>query len=336
MKILFIGGINQGNSPKGGEEYKNQLLIPKIHAHFEETIIIDTYRWTRKPPVWWDLIITILFKNPDVVLISASSVSTYRLLKLIHIFRPSAIHKTTYLVIGGYFPDGIRESRFDWQTYKDLKSIIVQGETLKRNLQVYSELKNITVTSNFKNFPITHRVKKKEISVFKFVFVGRISKGKGINEILEAINILSQTQTYFEVDFYGPIEENFDLETDKSKYCGFLNFQNFPEKAYSKLSEYDCMLFPTYWKGEGFPGVIIDAFVAGLPVIATDWNMNTEIIEEGINGFIIEPKSPRELADKMQYVMQNREELEKIGENNLASAKDYHIDKIWPQIMELL
>ncbi len=96
------------------------------------------------------------------------------------------------------------------------------------------------------------------------------------------------------------------------------------------------MLFPTYWKGEGFPGVIIDAFVAGLPVIATDWNMNTEIIEDGVNGFIIEPKSSAALAEKMQYVMQSRGELEKIRQNNFTRAKDYHIDKIWPQIMELL
>ena len=96
------------------------------------------------------------------------------------------------------------------------------------------------------------------------------------------------------------------------------------------------MLFPTYWKGEGFPGVIIDAFVAGLPVIATDWNMNTEIIEDGVNGFIIEPKSSEALAEKMQYVMHNRKELENIRENNLARAKDYQIDKVWPQILELL
>lgn len=336
MSLAFIGAINQGNPPQGGEEYKNQLLLSKIKISYEWKIMIDTHRWKNNPGAMWSLIKCLLFKNPDIILISASSVSTYRLLKLIHLFRPSLIFNTTYLVIGGYFPEGVRESRFDWRAYKDLKNIIVQGETLKRNLQAHSELKNITVTPNFKNFPIIHRVQKKEISVFKFVFVGRISKGKGIKEILEAINILGDPQTHFEVDFYGPIEENFDLETDKSKYCGFLDFQNEPEMAYSKLSEYDCMLFPTYWKGEGFPGVVIDAFVVGLPVIATDWNMNTEIIKDGVNGFIIEPKNSKALADKMQYVMQNRQELEKISKNNLARVNDYHIDIVWPQIMELL
>jgi len=334
LKILFIGGINQANIPNGGEEYKNQLLHSKINEAFQERIIIDTYRWFKKPRILWSLVVTILFQNADVVLISASSVSTYRLIKLISFIRPSLIEKTTYLVIGGYFPEGIQTERFSWKFYKNLKNVIVEGESLKRNLQIHSGLTNINVISNFKTFPNFSLNRNHDThSLFRFVFVGRISEGKGIKEILEALNILNQTDIAFEIDFYGPVEEQFDLDTDNSKYCGFLDFQHNPEIAYSKLSQYDCMLFPTYWRGEGFPGVIIDAFVAGLPVIATDWNMNTETIEEGVNGFIIEPKSSEALAEKMQYVMHNEKELENIRENNLARAQDYHIDKIWPQLI---
>lgn len=336
MKLVFIGAINQGNYPKGGEEYKNQLLIEKINESFKQAEIIDTYQWLKTPMVWWSLIKTTLFQNPDVILISASSVSTYRLLKLISWIRPSLIYKIAYLVIGGYFPEGIKTKRFNWRTYQNLRKVILQGQTLKNMVARHSELSNLLVISNFKAFPENVKLIIDQNLIFKFVFIGRISKGKGVKEILESLEILTHSQNHFEVHFYGPIEEQFDLETENSKYCGFLDFQNDPEKAYSKLSEYDCMLFPTYWKGEGFPGVVIDAFVAGLPVIATDWNMNTEFIEEGVNGFIIEPKSSKALADKMKFVIENREELGKISENNLARATDYHIDKIWPQIMELL
>jgi glycosyltransferase involved in cell wall biosynthesis len=336
MKLVLIGAINQSNNPKGGEEYKNQLLVSKINEAFEERIIIDTYRWIEKPQIWWSLVKTILFEHLDIILISASSVSTYRLLKLISWIRPSLIKRTTYLVIGGYFPEGIRTKIFNWRAYKNLRNVILQGQKLYNIIGKHTELKNLHVIPNFKSFPETIKLIKGENSIFKFVFVGRISTSKGIKEILEAINILIQSDNAFEIDFYGPIEEHFDLDTYKSKYRGFLDFQNDPEIAYSKLSEYDCMLFPTYWKGEGFPGVIIDAFVAGLPVIATDWNMNTEIIEDGVDGFIIEPKSSRALVEKMEYVMQNRKELEKISKNNIHRANDYHIDKIWPKIMELL
>ena len=217
-----------------------------------------------------------------------------------------------------------------------MKNIIVQGVSLKRKLLIHTGLGNINVISNFKDFPLIVRNLKEETSTFKFVFIGRISQGKGIREILQAMSILTQNEKHFEIHFYGTLEEHFDLETDKSKYCGFLDFQKNPEESYSKLSDYDCMLFPTYWIGEGFPGVIIDAFIAGLPVIATDWNMNIEIIEDGINGFIIEPKSSEALAEKMEHIMRNREELGIIRKSNLSRAQDYHIDRIWPQIMELL
>ncbi len=337
MKLVFIGAINHGNPPRGGEEYKNQLLVKKIDQSFIQSKILDTYRWLKKPQVWWGLINNLFIQSREVVLISASSVSTYRLIKLMSLMRPSLMERTTYLVIGGYFPEGIRSKRFDWKYYGKLKNILVEGDLLRMTVLANSELSNVKVVPNFKTFPNLNFLSNEKLNhKFRFVFVGRISEGKGVKEILEAINILSQTNNDFEVHFYGPLEENFELERENSKYRGFLDFQNDPEITYSELSEYDCMLFPTYWKGEGFPGVIIDAFVAGLPVIATDWNMNTEIIEEGINGFVIEPKSSKALADKMKFVIENREELGKISQNNLACAKDYHIDKIWPQIMELL
>jgi glycosyltransferase involved in cell wall biosynthesis len=337
MKILFIGAINKYNPPRGGEEYKNQLLDLKINESYNFPIMIDTNRWSNKPQIWWDLLVSILFKKVDVVLISASSVSTYRLLNIIRWMKPSLLHKTTYLVIGGYFPEGIRTKRFNWKAYSKLKNVVVEGELLRQQIISNSNLVNVKVVPNFKTFPnldIKDRIIKN--GKFRFVFVGRISNAKGINEILEAAQILKSSNEEFEIDFYGPTEERFDFNNKNTKYSGFLDFQNNSEKSYLTLTENNCMLFPTYWMGEGFPGVIIDAFVAGLPVIATDWNMNTEIIEDGVNGFIIEPKSSKALAEKMEYAMQNREELEKISENNLARAKDYHIDKIWPQIMELL
>jgi glycosyltransferase involved in cell wall biosynthesis len=193
------------------------------------------------------------------------------------------------------------------------------------------------VLPNFKTFPnlLLQSGKKLNYS-FSFVFVGRISKGKGISEIIDAVKILNKTNEEFKVDFYGPVEEEFDFDSNRTNYGGFLDFQNDPIQAYTKLASYDCMLFPTYWKGEGFPGVIIDAFIAGLPVIATDWNMNTEIIEEGINGFIIPPYDTVSLANKMKWVMDNRETLINIGARNNKKAKQYHIDSIWPELLEII
>ena len=95
-------------------------------------------------------------------------------------------------------------------------------------------------------------------------------------------------------------------------------------------------MFPTTWKGEGFPGVIIDAYAAGLPVIATDWNLNKEIICEGENGFIIPPNDVQALAKKMIWVMNNRDLCKEIGMNNQIVSKHYHIDNVWYKLIDLI
>jgi glycosyltransferase involved in cell wall biosynthesis len=337
MSLVFIGAINQGYPPLGGEEYKNQLLITKINASFNDAKIIDTFQWIKRPKVWTSLLLNILVKRVDIVLISASSVSTYRLLNLMQWIRPSLLRKTTYLVIGGYFPEGIRSNRFDWRFYKNLKNVVVEGDLLRKTVLANSGLSNVRVVPNFKTFPNLLLLSDEKFNNhFQFVFVGRISKGKGVSEIVDAAKILNKTNIEFEVDFYGPIEEEFDFESNNTNYCGFLDFQNDPEQAYTKLASYDCMLFPTYWKGEGFPGVIIDAFIAGLPVIATDWNMNSEIIEDGVNGFIIPPNDTVSLANKMMWVMENRDTSKAIGTRNQKKANDYHIDLIWPKLLEII
>jgi glycosyltransferase involved in cell wall biosynthesis len=333
LSLLFLGAINEGNVARGGEEYKNQMLYYKLKLEALKVEFIDTHFWLRKPMIWFKILLNVFLRNYDSIIISASSVSTYRLLRIIRFFRPSILNKITYLVVGGYFPQGIKEKKFDWKVYKNLKNIVVQGNLLKNTLLGHSNLNNVKVLPNFKSFTNFKAQLLVKDNIFRFVYVGRISKSKGIGEILEAISLLKAKDFNFHVTFYGPVEDTFKLESSNASYGGILDIQSNSNEVYAKLSTYNVMLFPTYWKGEGFPGVLIDAFIAGLPVIATDWNMNKEIIEEGINGFLIEPKSTEALVQKMIWVMENRSELDVLRLNNLTNANKYHIDTIWQNLI---
>ena len=332
MKLLFIGGINRGNPPRGGEEYKNQLLIKKI----ENSTIIDTHRWLQNPLVWVKLLFNLFFRRWDNILLSTSSLSTFRLLLIIYILKPSILKKITYLVIGGYFPEAIRAKRYKWEYYKQLKNVILEGELLKIDLQMHSELKNIKVIPNFKDFPVLENFQDQFKQTFSFIYIGRISQSKGIREIIEAAKELQNMGIEFTVDFFGPLEDDFDFSETFINYRGFLDFQKLGRESYEFISSYNCMLFPTYWQGEGFPGVIIDAFIAGLPVITSDWNMNKELIEEGVNGFIVPAKSTAALREKMEFVVHNQNLLKEIRYNNLLKAKNYHIDIVFRQLESTL
>ncbi len=340
MKVLFVGAINIFNLPNGGEEYKNQLILEKLsELTIFHTEAIDTYNWKSKPILIFKLFINLLFRRFDSIVISASSASTYLLLKIISKIKPSILLNTHYFVIGGYFPEGIKTKRYNWKTYSNLKSVVVEGNILKDQILSISELNNVKVAPNFKKFDSELKLKFKDDSIFKFVFIGRISKSKGILEIVEASRILKiqHPAINFTVDLYGPFEEEIKFPEDLPMYYkGYLDIMNNQQESYATLSEYSCMLFPTYWKGEGFPGVIIDAYIAGLPVIATDWNMNKEVVEDGETGSIIPIQDANSLAMAMLKMMQEPDLVKKMSENSLKKAKDFHINNVWPKIEKLL
>jgi glycosyltransferase involved in cell wall biosynthesis len=68
------------------------------------------------------------------------------------------------------------------------------------------------------------------------------------------------------------------------------------------LADYDVLVLPTFWKGEGYPGVIIEAFCAGVPVIATSLDGIKEIVSHGKNGLLVQPKNVAELAGAMRSI----------------------------------
>jgi glycosyltransferase involved in cell wall biosynthesis len=67
------------------------------------------------------------------------------------------------------------------------------------------------------------------------------------------------------------------------------------EKSTNVLKDYYLLLFPTHYKTEGLPGSIIDAYTAGVPVIASRWQGFSDVILEGITGFGYEMKNQKEL-----------------------------------------
>ncbi len=343
-RILFIGAVNKGQLPAGGEEYKNQLLVKRLWLDSRLTVV-DTFNWKKNPIVLFKLLLFIWFFNYDKIVISASSASTYRLVQFLNFF-PHLLSKTHYFVIGGYFPEGLKIKKYLSKYYKGLKSIVVEGEILKDQILKVDQLQNVSVISNFKEFDLWNLKSTADflLNTKRFVFISRISKSKGVDTIFEAVKILNLEglKGSFIIDFYGKIESEFEFEFRQglldtgSNYMGYLDLMNHTAEAYKTLNKYDVMLFPTYWMGEGFPGVIIDAFVSGLPVIATDWNMNKELIEEEETGMIIPIKDGMALASAMsRFIIEDNLSL-RMSKNCSEKAAQFHIDKVWHQIQKVL
>ena len=111
-------------------------------------------------------------------------------------------------------------------------------------------------------------------------------------------------QNKFLIDFYGKIDDSYESSFKERvdlipnvNYQGFLNLGE--NEGYDKLSTYDMMLFPTYWKGEGFAGVFIDSFVSGVPMIVSDWAHNRQFLKESETALFVPVHDVTALYEKM-------------------------------------
>jgi len=66
-------------------------------------------------------------------------------------------------------------------------------------------------------------------------------------------------------------------------------------------------VFPTYYKIETFGSVIIEAMQYELPIISTNFGGISEIIDDGVEGFLVNTKSPTEIAEKLEILLNNKE-----------------------------
>ena len=288
-KVILIGAINEGNVPTCGETMKNQLFVKRFNELFDKVITVDTLNWQKRPWVLIKLFFTLLFNKGAKVIISASGAATYLMTFLYYI----PLKKNVYFwVVGGNLAQRVKDGVYKIKILQHLRKIIVQGKSMVADLNQIG-LNNVIYIPNSKPITFTPKIEqKKDGEKYRFVFLSRVNPYKGIKEIIEAVNLLNEKglRDQYVVDFYGSIDILYKNEFEQListyeniEYKGYLNLLN--SEGYKILSEYDVMLFPTYWEGEGFPGIVIDANIAGLPIIATDWNLNSEVIKDKETGY---------------------------------------------------
>ena len=130
----------------------------------------------------------------------------------------------------------------------------------------------------------------------RFVYLGQIHSGKGIHELIEAAGNLPDGLS---VDVHGTFgfdvpEDAFD-ERPGIAYRGVVP----PVRVHEVLSSFDALVLPSHHVGEGYPGVVLEAYGAGLPVICTRWRALPELVDD-TTGILVEPANSEALCRAMR------------------------------------
>lgn len=211
--------------------------------------------------------------------------------------------------------------------------IIPEGQGVKRDLEMGGITKkplNVLGYGNIRGVDMYHYSKRPEVlswacsiqdsKFFTYLYVGRIVRDKGINDLVHAFRRLNEIHHNTRLFLVGMYEDSLDPISEETRNEIRLNnaIVSVGYKTGDELLSYfaasDCFVFPSY--REGFPNTVLEAGAMGLPSIVTDINGSREIIIEGENGIIIPPRDSESLFCAMQEMIINPTKREYMAQNS--------------------
>ena len=208
--------------------------------------------------------------------------------------------------------------------------IVPEGEGVKADLISYNITRKplqVLGYGNVRGVDMQHYSRTSEVmtaaqsisrsDVFTFVFVGRVVRDKGINELVEAFVRLHQAEPATRLILVGWFEDNLDPVSDQTKQdierCDAIEAVGSQSDVRPWLAAADALVFPSY--REGFPNVVLEAGALDLPSIVTDINGSREIIVHGKNGVIVPPRNAQALLQAMTQFVQNPQATQAMAAN---------------------
>lgn len=172
---------------------------------------------------------------------------------------------------------------------------------------------------------------------FVFIFVGRLVKDKGINEMVVAFEQLHKENNAVKLILVGDYENDLDPLLPKTiktiqnhNSIISVGFQN-DVRPYLAIA--DILVFPSY--REGFPNVVMQAGAMGLASIVSNINGCNEIIKEGVNGFIIPVKNEEAIYLAMKKTISDTILCQNIKQNSRPMiVSQYEQSVVWQAILE--
>ena len=162
---------------------------------------------------------------------------------------------------------------------------------------------------------IDSAAKIRKEGVFTFIFIGRLVRDKGINELVSAFTELNREIPDTRLILVGEQEPELDPLSPETleniSGCASIEAVGRQNDVRPWLAASDALAFPSY--REGFPNVVIEAGAMGLPSIVTDINGSREIVSHGVNGVIIPTRDRDALLTAMRNMIGQRENTAKMA-----------------------
>jgi len=343
-KIGIWGQYGDGGQIADGQAVRTTIVTKELVKRYgaKDVAILNSNNWRAHPFDFFFKTLGLL-RDCENVIIAPADNGFKVIVPIINVFNHFYHRKILYMVIGGFLPSLLKAHPKYINMVKKYERIFVQTPNIKADLESLG-IPSIDFITNLK--PIValteNDIKERIETDIRVCTFSRITPEKGIEDALEAVRMANKRigKNRISIDMYGIVapknKEWFDHVKEKysdiAKYRGVVEY----DKTVQVLKEYFALVFPTYYHGEGFSGNIIDAFFSGVPIIATDWLYNSDVVEDHINGLLVPIHSPDKIAEALIELYNDRKLAYRISKNNIKKAENYTADEVLKNLYILL
>ncbi len=149
------------------------------------------------------------------------------------------------------------------------------------------------------------------------ITVGRLSRVKGYDLLLPAIAAIASRYPGLHLAMIGtgPLQNDLIDLRDKLDLSDRVHFMGYAESPWPMIQAADAMVLSS--RIEGFPSVVLESMALRTPVIATNVGGIRELIENGVNGYVVPEITPDAIAETISRFMESTQDHPKIIENAL-------------------
>ena len=171
-----------------------------------------------------------------------------------------------------------------------------------------------------------------EKDTVEFAFISRIMKEKGADQYLEAAQAIKEKYPHTVFHVCGNCEEAYQEKLKELHEKGIINYHGRLRDIREIHKEIHCTIHPTYYP-EGMSNVLLESCASGRAIITTDRSGCREIVDDGVNGFIVQQKNTQDVIEKIEKFLalsfearkemgiKGREKVEKEFDRNIVIEK---------------
>ena len=331
MLIGICGHFSESAVALNGQTVKTKILTEALtEVYGKENIAkCDTHNWKKRIFSFGFSCLRLLTRCKNIVMLPAQS-AVLSLFPLFVVLNKIFRRKIHYYVVGGWLLESIEQHPKLLKRLRAIDGIYVELHTMEKQLKDLG-LTNVYYVNKFRKLNIISEEEIPEATKLplRFCIFSRIMKEKGVEEAIASVSEINDRhgEKVCELDIYGQIDPGYKERfeeicknlPDGVRYNGFVDFSS----SGNVLKQYDALLFPTYYEGEGYANTVVDAYASALPVIATDWKYNAEVISDGSDGRIYSYKAPEQLTEIIDEYVKAPDTLLKMRKPARLRAFEY-------------